>query len=347
MRILLCRTGWMNYYQGPSDNDAINGGGRWVLEHQSGHEIFNFMPSDDAFYGNAQPTHDGQINLQRIDNNLSGNEEYATNVLVIWCATRPNIGGTVVVGWYKNATVYRLWTELPATVDDGRRQSDITHFRIKADAGNAFLLKPELRTKGIGGANNNNCRFGQSNIRYLDKDNCQGLKNNIIRYIVDTQKDSSNFVNLNDTIRNDDGESERGVWGATNPEVEEKAIAFARKYYEEKNYTVKSVEKLNRGWDLEATRDNRTLHIEVKGLSGVQCAIKLTANEYKAFQSADDNYRLFVVTSSLTDTPSYFICKKVNDHMVFWDGSRKYECVANEIISAQILSGREIGRAQE
>jgi len=32
---------------------------------------------------------------------------------VVWVAQNPNSGGTFVVGWYANATVFRKWQEPP------------------------------------------------------------------------------------------------------------------------------------------------------------------------------------------------------------------------------------------
>jgi hypothetical protein len=92
--------------------------------------------------------------------------------------------------------------------------------------------------------------------------------------------------------------------------IEKAAIRACCDYFENIGYNVKSVEKENLGWDLEATSDNSQLQlcIEVKGLSGNDFFVELTPNEYKFFRKQRDNYRLAVVTRALDD-PQLHICR--------------------------------------
>jgi hypothetical protein len=333
----------MNYYQGDLKNDPLKNGGTYVDENNTGLEIFNFKPIGNTYYGNVNPTHDGQINLNRIYKNIDNESDCLNGVLVIWCATAPEVG-TVVVGWYKNAEVFRKWEPFPENNKnfDEHRDNHITTYRIGAQAGDVFLVNPQFRNFIIPQANGNNCGFGMSHVRYTNESQCADLKSELIEYIKGFSNGDPRLLDLNDLGREGNDESASMGWGATNPEVEKIAVEFTKRFYQKKGYTVKSVENLNRGWDLEATKGERTLNIEVKGLSGDQCSVGLTPNEYRVFQSADDNYRLFVVTSCLNNIHNYFICNNVDGSMTFLDEKRRYKCVANEVISAIVTLGGEI-----
>ena len=109
--------GWMEFYKGQSAKDQIQGGGSYVQEEGMGHEVCNFAAHRGTVYGYVQPPKakgqpgEGQIRIERIGGDQA---DFVTNVLVVWTATRPE-GGTVVVGWYKNATVYRYYQEFHNT----------------------------------------------------------------------------------------------------------------------------------------------------------------------------------------------------------------------------------------
>ncbi|WP_321415463.1 DUF3883 domain-containing protein [uncultured Desulfobacter sp.] len=81
-------------------------------------------------------------------------------------------------------------------------------------------------------------------------------------------------------------------------EVEELAINKAIEYYKQRQYKVRSVEKDNLGWDLEATNETEKLLIEVKGLSQSQIAVELTANEYESMKKYKDIYRVAILTDA-------------------------------------------------
>jgi hypothetical protein len=330
MTMLLCRIGWMVHYQGVTDNDPILGGGQYVDEHGTGNEIFNFLPIDAFCFGDAQSPHGGNINLGRIDphHHDQGFVEHAT---VFWCARRPDTNATVTIGWYEDATVFSGY-------DENRARKDV-QYRIKASANNAFLLKPQFRIFSVPMAQGGNCGIGQSNVRYLDQEICEDMSRELISYKKTSEKDSSNFIDISDqadtTATNRTG---RG-YGQSNPECEKKAIEVTKNHYTVMGYSVKSVEALNRGWDLEASKDENTLRIEVKGLSNDTVNITLTPNEYRAF-SADqsDGYALFIVTNCTTGEPQKYICEKCGDDWIIThvNTDQKYNIVINEIASASI-----------
>ena len=62
MRILFCNIGWMEKYQGLTDNDQISGGS-FVSEKGMGHEVCNFHSTNERVYGYVQPANDRSISL--------------------------------------------------------------------------------------------------------------------------------------------------------------------------------------------------------------------------------------------------------------------------------------------
>lgn len=58
----------------------------------------------------------------------------------------------------------------------------------------------------------------------------------------------------------------------------------------------------NIGWDLNAVQTSRqlALKLEVKGLSGSECRVDLTPNEYAKLQQHRESYRICVVTLALS-----------------------------------------------
>lgn len=86
--------------------------------------------------------------------------------------------------------------------------------------------------------------------------------------------------------------------------VEDAAMKVVRKFYEEQHYYVDDVSANRCGWDLEATKDQCTLKIEVKGLSGTTAVTELTPNEYQHIKEEDSSYRLCIVTNALHRTPT-------------------------------------------
>src|SRR5262245_37672642 len=110
--MIFLRVGWMDRYQGITEDDKISSGGAYVAEHGFGHEIFNFQPFLNVFYGYVQPPgrkdrwSEAKINLKQLD--ASKDDKSVSGVLAIWVATSPD-GGAFLVGWYRNATIFREW----------------------------------------------------------------------------------------------------------------------------------------------------------------------------------------------------------------------------------------------
>ena len=138
MKIVFCKIGWSSSYNGDISDKPVNGGSYNV--NQIGHEIHNFKSFNGTYYGYVQSTKDN-IEVSRIDRNA---KEKAENVLVIWCATREKTRGQVIIGWYKNATIYREHQFVPDDVMEERNLKDHNFYNIIS---NDVFLIPENERK--------------------------------------------------------------------------------------------------------------------------------------------------------------------------------------------------------
>ncbi len=114
-KVIFFNIGWMSYYQGITDNDSLQKGGKFTDENEYGYEIFNFLPFNGHMYGFVQPGGRGDYlsRLINIDKLGASKQNSVDNVLSVWLATHPEKGGTWVIGWYENSTVYRRYQQAP------------------------------------------------------------------------------------------------------------------------------------------------------------------------------------------------------------------------------------------
>ncbi|MBR3090221.1 MAG: DUF3883 domain-containing protein [Prevotella sp.] len=310
-RILFANIGWMIHYNGQSSNDTISGGGSYRDDDK--HEAYNFMDLNGWCYGYVQPVGNGNIYLSRIDANIDKSKEKIEDVIVIWTARRPDVGGTYIIGWYKHATVYKTWQEINAVVRNNYA------FNVKAKAKDCTLLPVDDRCfqiprakKGVKGW------IGQSNIWYADSNiiEVKRFRKKVIDYIVTESKQKKTRI------------KHFGVNVEVKKQVEKAAINIVRKAYEKKGFTVDSVEEENKGWDLEALKEKLMLRIEVKGLSGEEISVYLTQNEYDKMRDKNNaNYRLCIVTKVLIDPEMYtfiyngdkWVCEENSERSLCFD----------------------------
>ncbi len=290
MPVIFCNVGWMEHYQGLKHGDQIAGGGSYVKEEGRGHEICNFAPSRSILYGYVQPP-GAQIDIERIG--ASADDQSINGVTVIWTATRPT-GGTAVVGWFKNATVFREYQKF-SNHPVIQQQNGIDGYWVSAPLDQANLLPVDERTLEIprqvkGG-------MGRANIWYADRPESAAIVQRVL-VLVGSKRVKPVVVKG----RKGKQDQERKA------QIETSAIRLCCEHFERLGYTVKSVEKDNLGWDLVASSGKTLLRVEVKGLSGSVFSIELTPNEFEAFDEKADAYRLAVVTNAL-DSPELFICR--------------------------------------
>jgi 5-methylcytosine-specific restriction protein A len=147
-KLLFLNIGWMERYQG-LESDTIAGEGAFVNKYNDPHdpetyppcEIYNFQPYEGVMYGFVRIAR-GSIRIERLG--ASPGNDSIDGVLVVWVAKSPS-DGTVIVGWYDDATVYRHCQ--PPPEGSGRRREGRQEWghRVAARAENCTLLPPERR----------------------------------------------------------------------------------------------------------------------------------------------------------------------------------------------------------
>ncbi|MPQ44528.1 hypothetical protein [Clostridium tarantellae] len=196
-RILFCNIAWMDKYQGITPNDKPVNGGSYVEHTKNAHEASNFLPRhftvDDesseyclGFFetkstnGNAR----NQLHIEKIDSGINKTIESIDNVLVIWCAKCPSNDFTSVVGWYKNATVYRYYQE----VEIG--SESIQAYNILAKAEYCVLLPTNIRSRRtmwwvprVAKRNGPSYGFGQANVWFANEKDNKGKENYLNKII--------------------------------------------------------------------------------------------------------------------------------------------------------------------
>lgn len=168
MKILFCNIAYMLHYEGNTSRDITpTGAGQWVKENADAHEKWNFLNYDGYCYGFVQ--NPGQFHLERFSG-ISKSINATDGVTIIWCAPLPS-GKTVIVGWYKNATMFRDYQ-----ISDFTPVTGIDRFYFaKAKSEDCYLLPESLRIfeieraakagKGKG--------FGQQNYWYAESEYAQ------------------------------------------------------------------------------------------------------------------------------------------------------------------------------
>jgi hypothetical protein len=156
----------MKYYSGYEKGDKVSGyGGKYVKENMDGGEAFNFQDYNGHCYGFVNLY--GNINLERLDNSKKYDSEL-NGALVIWTAKQEKEDKHVIVGWYRNATIYREMQYNSSFPNVGR---DID-YSFKARSEDCVLLPDSERSYEIPRASvvGTGKGMGRSNIWYADSD---------------------------------------------------------------------------------------------------------------------------------------------------------------------------------
>ena len=159
-KLLLCRIGWMDRYDGP-EGKPIYGAGSDQSDNQF--ESYNFARDDGKVYGYTSASINRTIRIDRLG--AKKDEKSVADVTVVWFAPHQE-GGQWVVGWYSKATVYRSIQPSPrqrkrCKLQNGNR----VEFSVIANSQDAVLVPtkarkfPIPRGKGL---------TGQSSVSFLD-----------------------------------------------------------------------------------------------------------------------------------------------------------------------------------
>lgn len=310
-RILFANICWMVSYNGQNSYDLISVGGSYSDADK--HEAYNFQNLNGKCYGYVQAKYD-TINLSRIDSSVGNDMKKIEDVLVIWFATNPIIGGSYIVGWYKHATVFREYQKSSAT------QRNRYGYYVTANATDCILLPVDDRVKQIPRQVKN--YPGRSNIWYADKEEVKAFRKDILSYI-DSYK--VKIIKHNKFLPTISSEARRNI--------EKAAIKAVWNHYEQRGYKIIDVQSKNYGWDLEATNGRHKLYIEVKGQGNHDPYIRISRNEYEQMISYKDIYRLCVVMDSLNEADIYVFLFQDEDKWVCEDDD-SIELNINEQIAA-------------
>ncbi|KWQ05811.1 HNH endonuclease [Acinetobacter harbinensis] len=173
MTILFCNVGWMESYNG-IDGDILSRGGAFN-DHSIGHEVCNFTNLNEKVFGYVRSS--GKIDIQKLGANKD--DEFVDEVTVVWTAG-PDSGGTVVIGWYENAKVYKEPQKL-LKASGFHEKNKLDFYLIEANFSDAYLVPLQKRNLLIPRAVKGG--IGQSNVWYAQSPEAQNLVQRVQKYI--------------------------------------------------------------------------------------------------------------------------------------------------------------------
>jgi Domain of unknown function (DUF3883) len=280
--------GWTEHYDGSEKPESNHS----YLKKNVGVEASNFLNLNGWCYGYAPVRSSKRKNLGKEINegnrtlnitNLGAGklDKEIAGVTVVWTATKPK-HGAVIVGVYRNAIVRR---HMPS--------GDSTDLYIaKARAEDCFLVSVSERTLDVPqrkpGTPGISAAWYPGKAKGIEADLFLPLAADYLNNLLSNQTASRLF-------------SPRQPDLAKRLAVEHAGMDCVKAHYVALDYTVKDVSKDCFGWDLEATKDGKTLLLEAKGLSGSDVVFELTPNEYDKAKRRVPELRLCVVTNALDE----------------------------------------------
>jgi hypothetical protein len=305
--ILFLNVGWMKRYNGPAADDPTRGNFGWLNSdggHRHGHECYNFTNDGGFCFG----SHPGSVGteIQRLGAGVR--DAKVDGVVVVWFSRNPRTGNAVIIGWYENATVYRKFQE-PKPGDRRMVKGQIVQHKVEARYSDCRLLKDSdseryfqipNRFERQGGYGQSPNWYGVGE-RFLDE---------VWGFIQGWKATPETTIATKPPLppRTNDPDLKLLVEGA--------AIRVAKEFYRSPaggSREVRSVEKENLGWDLEAKGPNDTLKVEVKGVSASAVIAELTPNEFSKMKAHRSSWALFIVTGCLSETPKPFEFRYMHD----------------------------------
>jgi hypothetical protein len=316
----------MDLYRGAA-GDKPRGGGAFVEEKGFGHEVFNFLPDENGVYrGYVRPPNSGSVANQRINIQRLGASAEAgrlQGVDVFWVATDPVLGGTKVVGWYEDATVYRGWKPSPQkrTLPNGEDAG----FMIEAKV--ARLVPKDDRVFVVPRATKVQAGIGQANLWYVPDDWAQKLRDYRDRGSkASTEKPKTSKPQL---ARSSDTEARL--------RIEREAMLATIAWCEERGLSCTDVSLQYRGWDLEAGSGKNVLRIEVKRSSRPigEALLELTPNEFSKMSEHRDSFRVSVVSLAAPE-PNVVMFYWSNEVGAWIADAGGYTLKLHEVVSARV-----------
>ena len=282
-KIIFCNVTWMKRYCGVTNQDRVHEGGAYPAETGDAAEAYNFYDYGDGYHYGYTPPPEKNILIEKLGTTKDASE--ISGITAIWTAKSP-LGGKRVVGWYKNATVLR---EMP----------DINHedyrYRLYAKIKNCCLIPADDRELfvpiGKGATGQSNITYG----KFFDAVSHKTFLGNLDKLLGGHYNPAEDKTTTPTKLK-------RMVDVEKRQKIETAAIDCVWKFFEDRQWRVKTVEKENVGWDLTVTKKQEKLYVEVKGHAGNEIKCELTPNEYAKAKSKL-NYRLAVVTDAISKKP--------------------------------------------
>lgn len=308
-RLIMLHGIHLNGYDGKLEG-FYPGSFKWAAKSGWGGEVFNFRPTRGRCYGHVEVL-DHSIHIEKLG--TSRKSESIDNVLVVWTAPDPSPRrGRIVIGWYRNATLYRHRQWPSGALKQARTFSPpksgkpkILSFQVEAAEQDCTLLTPEDRVLWIPPRQKGDKGIpGRSPVYfpYLQKEVGPEIARRIRHYI-----DTREALSLAEIVvrKSRRTRSKYQPDPERRREIEIAAMEFVTDHFEVKGYTVQDVSKANLGYDLVAAKGDSNLCIEVKGRSGTEVTADFTVNEFATIRLEqrgkfeDGSYRICIVTDAL------------------------------------------------
>jgi len=166
MNIIFCNIDWMKYYDGIAPEDMPKHEGQFVRDTSDVFEKDNFSDFNGRCYGYVRSA--GSITLEKHFRGVPQGIKSADGFTIVWCAAIDS-EEMRIVGWYKNAKVYRDLVNVPLFEDE------YLNFSFMADAKDCYLLPEEERTFTIKKTKSRSASKGaiKSNIWYAKSEYAQ------------------------------------------------------------------------------------------------------------------------------------------------------------------------------
>ncbi|NIE95624.1 hypothetical protein F3J02_03855 [Acinetobacter sp. Tr-809] len=321
-RVLFARVGYMNLYRGSANEKPLGGGS--YTEKNVGLEACNFLNIEQDVYGYFQPAgfkpnglFNGTINLRKIDPAIPKSDEKIENVLVIFFATKERLSipdkgpvtRSVIVGWYKNATVYAGAQSLEQKRDGVDKVLD--SYFIKANKKDMYLIPDSNRKYRLGGTSRKSKKGnpGRSNSFFIYDEKYNLKKDRWISEAIDFVHQYNGPILQSDT----DFDVERanieleGAGFQKNQKIKQAIEKYSTERtiqdLEERGFKVQEYypngQKVcsKESFDLIAYKDNVEYVVEVKGTQLDGSAVIFTNNEVELYKKNKRKVILSVVHS--------------------------------------------------
>jgi hypothetical protein len=298
-KIVFARVGWMTFYEGVRDDDPRPLGGGSYTSNGVGHEAFNFQINGGRLYGYFQPAKGAKgLSLERIAGKGMSDADAVDGCTVIW------ISRGRLIGWWRNATIYRELERGSASVQKRRNNFG---YRVSCAPRDAVLLPTQARVhkvpQNVAGA------FGRANVRYVRDALCRPAMLPWMRKALEWTK-AYTGPNLIDEREAETADAIADLAEAvltkaaggfnTDPvarkKIEQHAVFRAKTHFIKQGMTF--VKELGKPYDLLFSKKGAPFFVEVKGTTTNGGKIILTPNEI-AFAKNNKNQMALCVVSGI------------------------------------------------